>query len=709
MQSIEQSELALSTDSKSINNTGREFKLYDYQQEALKKFQAWYSSPSSQEALIALATGLGKTLTASACVKHIIESDGTVLWITHRDELISQSAETLQKYTGVYVGIEKAELHAAYSSKIVVASVQSLKGKRLKNFAKYNTPNLIVFDEAHHSMARTWLAIKLSWPEAKVLNLTATPYRQDIGRRLNLGEVLIEMNTSDGIRMGRLVPPKPIGSLGISLNGVKISMGDYETTSLVSVLMRPEILEQSIKLISDNARGHKSIVFAANIEHGKALASLLRKREFTVEEIYAETPREARISAYEGIKNGTIDILVNNMVLTEGFDLPQIDLVAILRPTRNAALYLQMLGRGLRTCEGKKQCLVIDAADVAKKKVGESDLLLPTEEHRKKYSAMLGRQASLIEVFLSWCYNTKEVAEYLQDINTPREFTKIKNGFDLFKVICPTADYNDLQQAQINMITSLTNYIVESRNIKDRRVFSDFAALVHCGHIEALVGVLANNGWQYYPNGTLPKNEEEDTRIAEENENALAITEENFNIRCLSKIEPSLQNFVLDVIQSESMSSQAKKYFNRNDSFGIMVSWSIPMCAPDLYTYIRLPTEIPPQKEFFVRINETGEIYNVYLYGAKITRVDKVTSSTYFLQRIPSYSKNTAWTKNPATENQLPHVAKILGVTIPEAKKLGICAMAAASLLDNKFSKAALASITKYIQGKLQISDQYKH
>lgn len=697
-----QTELALYTDNVKSNTTNPDIKLYDYQLEALNKFKTWYKSTSSQEALIALATGLGKTLTASACVKQVIDCGGKVLWITHRDELITQSAETLQKYTGVYVGIEKAELHAAYASKIVVASVQTLKGKRLKNFAKYNTPSLIVFDEAHHSIARTWLAIKLSWPEAKILNLTATPYRQDIGRRLNLGEVLIEMNTSDGIKMGRLVPPKPVGSLGISLNGVKISMGDYETTSLVAVLMRPEILEQSIKLISDNAHGHKSIVFAANIEHGKILAKLLREQGFGVEEIYAETPRENRISAYEGIKNGTIDILVNNMVLTEGFDLPQIDLVAILRPTRNAALYLQMLGRGLRTCTGKSQCLVIDAADVAKKKVGESDLILPTEEHRKKYSAMLGRQAGLIEVFLSWCYKTSEVSEYLQDINTPREFTKIKNGFDLFKVICPTADFKELRQAQINMITSLTNYIVESRSAKDRKVFSDFAALVHCGHIEALVSILANNGWQYYPNGTLPKNEEEDALIAEENENALAFTEENFNIRCLSKIEPSLQNFVLDVIQSESMSSQAKKYFNRYDSFGIMVSWSIPMCAPDLFTYVRLPTETPPLKEFFVRITETGEIYNIHLYGAKINRVEKVNSTSYFLQRIPSYSKNTAWTKNPATENQLPHVARILGVTIPEAKKLGICAMAAASLLDNKFSKAPLAAIAKYIREKIQ-------
>ena len=278
--------------------------LYDYQKETLEKFKSWYTSKSSQEALIALATGLGKTITASACVAEIVSQGKAVLWITHRDELVSQSADTLMRYTGAYVGIEKAERRAAYSAKIVVASVQSLKGRRLANFSQYFTPSLIVFDEAHHSIARTWLAIKLMWPETKVLNLTATPYRQDIGRRLNLGEVLVEMNTSDGIKMGRLVPPKPVGSLGISLNGVKISMGDYETASLIPVLLQPEILAQSVKLIAEHAPGHRSIVFAANVEHGQILAESLRKSGFSVAEIYADTPRGERASAYSGVKSG---------------------------------------------------------------------------------------------------------------------------------------------------------------------------------------------------------------------------------------------------------------------------------------------------------------------------------------------------------------------------------------------------------------------
>lgn len=679
--------------------------LYDYQKETLKKFKSWYTSKSSQEALIALATGLGKTITASACVAEIVSQGKAVLWITHRDELVSQSADTLMRYTGAYVGIEKAERRAAYSAKIVVASVQSLKGRRLANFSQYFTPSLIVFDEAHHSIARTWLAIKLMWPETKVLNLTATPYRQDIGRRLNLGEVLVEMNTSDGIKMGRLVPPKPVGSLGISLNGVKISMGDYETASLIPVLLQPEILAQSVKLIAEHAPGHRSIVFAANVEHGQILAESLRKSGFSVAEIYADTPRGERASAYSGVKSGRIDILVNNMVLTEGFDLPQIDLVAILRPTRNAALYLQMLGRGLRTSEGKTQCLVIDAVDVAKRSAGESDLLLPSEEQRKKYSAMIGRQASLPEVFLSWCYLSDEVSEYINDHSSVKEFTKLKNGYDLFKAICPTADYNNLRSAQLQMITNLTNFISETsigKERKERRVFADFAALAHCGHIEGLVSVLAHNGWQYYPNGTLPQTEEEDARIAEANENANAATEANFNINCLSKIEPSLQNFILDVINSDSLTSQAKKYFTRYDTFGITVSWSIPMCAPELFTYVRTQSVEPPKKEFFVRINATGEIYCVYLYGAKITQVTQMTTGTYFLSKVPPYSRNSSWTKNPATENQLPHVAKILGISIPEAKKLGLCAMAAASLMDNKFSKAPLEAIARYFSKKYE-------
>lgn len=671
--------------------------LFDYQQETLEQFQQWYKDVAATESLIALATGLGKTITACSCVHHVISIGGRVLWITHRDELVLQSAKSLEDYTGEVVGIEKAEQHASYDAKIVVASVQSLKGRRLSNFSNYFTPTLIVFDEAHHSVARTWLAIKMMWPEAKVLNLTATPYRQDIGQRLNLGKVLIEKNTADGIKMGRLVPPKPVGSLGISLDGVRISMGDYETTSLVPILMQPAILEKSVDLIDKHAHGHKGIIFAANVEHGKALAAALTEKGFRCAQIYADTLRETRQAAYQAIKDGELDLLVNNMVLTEGFDLPQIDLVAILRPTRNAALYLQMLGRGLRTAPQKNQCLVIDAIDIQKHSAGTSELILPDESHRKKASALAGRQLTLQEVFLSWFFRVEQVREHIENPDALIDFKHITNGLDLFTAICPTADTQNLRQAQLDMITTMTNFLVDSQDAKPLRVFHDFATIAHCGHIEGMVSILAHNGWQYYPNGTLPGTEEEDEEIAERNEDAFSKKEENFTLNCLAQIEPSLQNFILDVIQSGNLKEQAQKYFVRHTCFGIEASWTIPLETSNNFTFIHVQNNAKAVKEFFVRVNSTGKIYNLHLIGSKIIRQTPITTATYMLSKLPPYSRSSAWTKAPATGKQIPHVAKILKISQPEVIKLNLCAMAAACLMDNHFSKKSIAAIGTFV------------
>ena len=127
--------------------------------------------------------------------------------MTHREELIEQSKEELEDHTGRSCDIEQAERRSTGLANIVVGSVATLRGKRLLNLAADFQPDLIVCDEAHHALALSWMQIKQTFPNARILNLTATPYRSDIANRIDLGTVLIEKNTTDGIRMGILVPP----------------------------------------------------------------------------------------------------------------------------------------------------------------------------------------------------------------------------------------------------------------------------------------------------------------------------------------------------------------------------------------------------------------------------------------------------------------------------------------------------------------------
>ena len=130
------------------------------------------------------------------------------------------------RYTrGSTCEIEKASQRFTGLAQIIVASVQTLRGKRLQKLAEEFQPDLLIFDEAHHALALTWMQVKQTFPKAKVLNLTATPFRSDIGNRLELGTVLLEKNTTDGIRMGVLVPPKPIGKMEIDLGTIKKGWG----------------------------------------------------------------------------------------------------------------------------------------------------------------------------------------------------------------------------------------------------------------------------------------------------------------------------------------------------------------------------------------------------------------------------------------------------------------------------------------------------
>ena len=243
-------------------------------------------------------------------------------------------------------------------------------------------PDLLIFDEAHHALALTWMQIKQTFPKAKVLNLTATPFRSDIGNRLELGTVLLEKNTTDGIRMGVLVPPKPIGKMEIDLGTIKKRLGDYDVTSLAELLCKDEIVKGCLELIDKNCRGHKSILFAASVDHGRLISEKLREIGFRVGEVYGTTPTEERKGYYDGVRGGTIDILVNNLCLSEGFNLPALDIAIMLRPTRNAALYLQAIGRVLRKDSNnpaKTHGFIIDIIDIAKRRGGE-ECPMPTED-----------------------------------------------------------------------------------------------------------------------------------------------------------------------------------------------------------------------------------------------------------------------------------------------------------------------------------------
>lgn len=339
-----------------------------YQQRTIEAFDKWKDT-DSRLATIILPTGTGKTYTASRCLDNV--SGAKVLWVAHREELIDQAKGTLDNIVGWTNSINKeiSEHKADPNSDIIVGSVQTLARKR-KHLSSFR-PDYIVIDEYHHRSEKnvTYQGLLDRFPKAKVLGLTATPWRFS-GDPLPLGEVLFEMDIGTAIANNYLVPAVPeILKSSTSLANVKTRMGDFAQGELSKAVNSEErnnlIAKRIIELVKEE--GRQGILFGVDVAHSHDMFEILKK-EIRVAEVYGDTPKEQRQYLMEKIRNGEIDCLCNNLVATEGFDVPHLSFAGIARPTRSLGLYIQMAGRVLRTADNKTNAILLDVYDKMKVK-----------------------------------------------------------------------------------------------------------------------------------------------------------------------------------------------------------------------------------------------------------------------------------------------------------------------------------------------------
>lgn len=338
-----------------------------YQTKTKQAFQEWIKTENKLGTII-LPTGVGKTATASLCLDTL--DDQKILWVAHREELINQAADSLSTIVkDRSLTIEMAEQKADTKSDIVVGSVQTVSRNR-KHFQDFN-PDIIVIDEYHHFSENNvqYSGLTERWPEAKILGLSATPWRFG-GEHLPLGQILIQMDVGTAIEKGYLVPPVPETLISnISLAEVGTRAGDFEIKALanaINVESRNElIVKKVLNLIKERKR--QGIIFGADVAHSHTLYEML-KNEVRAAEVYGDTPLEERRAIMAAIKNGEIDVLCNNLVSVEGFDVPHLSFVVTARPTRSLSLFIQMIGRGLRSFPNKTDCIVVDVCDKIKAK-----------------------------------------------------------------------------------------------------------------------------------------------------------------------------------------------------------------------------------------------------------------------------------------------------------------------------------------------------
>lgn len=341
--------------------------LRPYQKKVVSEFREWFNL-DEKLATIVLPTGTGKSFSAASCIQAGLENEHIqVLWAAHREELINQAHKELSALLpNCSIDIEMAEQRANPDSQIIIGTVQTLHRNR-KNMKDFS-PGLVVVDEWHHYSEdnKQYHSLMEKYPQAKFLALTATPYRFS-GGDLPLGRKLIEMDIGTAVENNYLVPPIPKTlRTKTSLANVKTRAGDFaidELSKTVNNNDRNQLIANTI--IGLVKEGRQGILFGVDVAHAKAMYELL-KDHVRAEQIYGETDKEERREIIQKVSRREVDVVVNNLVCTEGWDAPHLSFVCIARPTKSLGLFVQMAGRGLRLFDNKKDCIILDVVDTIK-------------------------------------------------------------------------------------------------------------------------------------------------------------------------------------------------------------------------------------------------------------------------------------------------------------------------------------------------------
>ena len=351
-------------------------KLRDYQEQKINDVDAEWAKGIKRTAIV-LATGTGKTVVFSHIAKRFLEAANRgegVLILVHRDELVDQAVSKLRDVVaGMPIGIVKAAQNDV-SARVIVGSVQTLRNSaRLSQLRRIG---LVIVDECHHAAAASYVKVMTELgcyddaSEVVALGVTATLSRSD-GKGLgNVWQTIAgePYDVLDGIGDGWLtdVTGRYVTVGGLTLADMALSRGDFKVSSLTEALATSEARRFVVESYTEHAREMPGVVFVPSVQSAWDFTEAFSDAGYSVAAVWGDMDTEDRKLTLKRFREGDTQLLVNCMVLTEGFDAPRASCAVIARPTTNAALYTQMVGRVLRPFPGKDRALVLDVVGASR-------------------------------------------------------------------------------------------------------------------------------------------------------------------------------------------------------------------------------------------------------------------------------------------------------------------------------------------------------
>src|SRR5882672_2913528 len=354
-----------------------EVNLRGYQREAIDGLYTWFASKEGNPLLV-LPTAAGKSVIQAKFTHEAIDlyPSTRVLLVSHVKELLEQNTHKLLKiWPEAPIGIYSAGLGSRdVGYQITVAGIQSVH----RRAAELGAFDLVMVDECHlippagDGMYRRFMVEQRALnPKVKVIGMTATPYRLKTGR-LDSGDEKLFVGVAYEVTVRRLIDEGFLSNLiskrGLvtpDLSGVGTRGGEFIPDQLNDAMDKGALTTAAADEIEKLCKDRRSwIIFCSGVEHAHHVRDEFRRRGYAAQTVTGDTPDRERADTLAKFKSGDIRVLTNCDVLTTGFDAPPIDALIMLRPTKSAGLYVQIVGRGMRLSPetGKKNCLVLDFA-----------------------------------------------------------------------------------------------------------------------------------------------------------------------------------------------------------------------------------------------------------------------------------------------------------------------------------------------------------